>query len=84
MSIYKDSYGVVGTNQQLIFVSYIRRLNRIEGYCLKEIKDSKKFLLGTDEEIYQKKAKQELAKKILEIIWDGKTEMINKLGERND
>ena len=74
MSIREDYFGTY----QSVF------LNRIEGYCLKEIKDSKKFLLGTDEEIYQKKAKQELAKKILEIIWDGKTEMINKLGERND
>tara|TARA_R110002096_G_C14549235_1_gene719099 strand:- start:820 stop:1047 length:228 start_codon:yes stop_codon:yes gene_type:complete len=74
MSIYKDSYGVVGTNQQLIFVSYIRRLNRIEGHCLKEIKDSKKFPLGTDEELYQKKAKQELAENILKIIQESKND----------
>lgn len=74
MSIREDYFGTY----QSVF------LNRIEGHCLQEIKDSKKFLLGTKEELYQKKAKQELAKKILEIIWDGKTEMINKLGERND
>ena len=74
MSIREDYFGTY----QSVF------LNRIEGHCLQEIKDSKKFLLGTKEELYQKKAKQELAKKILEIIGDGKTEMINKLGERND
>ena len=74
MSIREDYFGTY----QSVF------LNRIEGHCLQEIKDSKKFLLGTKEELYQKKAKQELAKKIIEIIWDGKTEMINKLGERND
>tara|TARA_R110000772_G_scaffold10209_3_gene32842 strand:+ start:1360 stop:1587 length:228 start_codon:yes stop_codon:yes gene_type:complete len=74
MSIYKDSYGCVGTKQELLLVSYLRGLNRIEGHCLKEIKDSKKFPLGTDEELYQKKAKQELAENILTIIQESRND----------
>ena len=64
MSIREDYFGTY----QSVF------LNRIEGHCLQEIKDSKKFLLGTKEELYQKKAKQELAENILKIIQESKND----------
>ena len=44
------------------------KLNKIEGYCLQEIKNSKKFPLGTKEEFFKKQAKQQMAKDILKII----------------
>ena len=44
------------------------KLNRIEGYCLEEIKNSKKFPLGTKEEFFKKEARQQMAEEILKII----------------
>jgi len=48
------------------------QLNKIEGYCLQEIKNSKKFPLGTKEEFFKKEARQQMAEEILNIIQENK------------
>lgn len=47
-------------------------LNKIEGYCLEQIKNSKKFPLGTKEELLRKETRQYMAEKILNIIQENK------------